>query len=164
MKKIWSVILVLPLLLCGCDRKPAAVSPVLSGIGFTAEICCRGICYTCDCTVESTGDLALCVREPEELCDSSFTFCGETVKVDYKGLSKTIPTGDFPENSAAAILYRLLQTAGKARAKGKENFTGQGTLNGDSYALVCSPTGLPLSASVPAKDFSVEFRGIEIIK
>lgn len=151
MKKIISLVLVL-LTLTACGKK--TVEPCLFGISFTADIVCFNESYKGECVFSEDGILTFKITEPELLSGYTVTISDDKTTAEYLGLQFTPNEGNMPFSSVADTLFEKLTAAagGKAEKRGE-----QFILEGDSYTLYISESGLPQKMLIPDERFIVYF-------
>ena len=149
MKKIISVLSLVILFLCACGEKKISVTPVTSGISFTAELTYYNECFEADVTVAKNGETDMEITSPDTIKGLVFHFNGEEITAKYSGLEYKTDFKSLPESACCERLYEIL--------KDTFNEDVTVTLEGDSYyimrdsedisyKLYLGATGLPISA------------------
>lgn len=165
MKKIISVLSLAILFLCACGEKKISVTPVTSGISFTAELTYYNECFEADVTVANNGETDMEITSPDTIKGLVFHFNGEEMTAKYAGLEYKADFKSLPESACCAKLYEIL--------KDTFNEDVTVTLEGDSYyimrdskdlsyKLYLGATGLPISAE-DNSGFTVNFKNVTIL-
>lgn len=165
MKKIISVLFLAILFLCACGEKKIAVTPVTSGISFTAELTYYNECFEADVTVAENGETDMEITSPDTIKGLVFHFNGEEITAKYAGLEYKADFKSLPEGACCARLYEIL----------KDTFNEDVTVNLEensyyimrdskdiSYKLYLGATGLPISAE-DNSGFTVNFKNVTIL-
>ena len=165
MKKIISVLSLAILFLCACGEKKIAVTPVTSGISFTAELTYYNECFEADVTVAKNGETDMEITSPDTIKGLVLHFNGEEITAKYAGLEYKADFKSLPEGACCAILYEIL----------KDTFNEDVTVNSEensyyimrdskdiSYKLYLGATGLPISAE-DNSGFTVNFKNVTIL-
>ncbi len=160
MRKILPILLFL-MVLAGCGAQKT-FRPVTRGLEYTAEVTVGGQNYTCDCNITQSGDMTVKICEPEELSGLSYRFINETVHAEYKGLSHTIRPEALPPDAVPQTLFDLTKITGTVNLV-KSNGVLHTKIGSADVAFSFAPTGLPLSAQIPERDFTVSYRGVRLI-
>lgn len=151
--------------LVSCGRK-SDVSPVLTGVSFTAEMVYYNETYSCDCTLSPDGVLHARVTEPEMLEGFSLTVDRESVTADYLGISYTPSPGNMPFSSVIEGFYEALcaiaDSGATATVSGNE-YTVHGGEGASGYTLTVAPTGLPIKLTLPDDRFTVNFYNVTLL-
>ena len=108
-KKLFVVLPMLLLLLCGCAKK-RTVTPMLNNISFTAEISYEGSKFSCDSKI-SDGLLILSVTEPEKIKGLSLEISKDSIKTEFMGITYTPQINSLTQSAASQILYDVLTDA-----------------------------------------------------
>lgn len=160
--KCFFVSFLLLFFLCGC----AATKPVnvnLSSISFSADIIYYNECYSCDCNIQSNGNLSVEMTAPENLKGLSVSYSGDTCKVNFNGMVIENANGFLPENSAITVLKDVLEFCnGKECESKNENLILRGNYKGSEYTFSASPSGLPISLEIPEKGIKVTFKNVTV--
>ena len=165
MKKIISVLSLVILFLCACGEKKIAVTPVTSGISFTAELTYYNECFEADVTVAKNGETDMEITSPDTIKGLVLHFNGEEITAKYAGLEYKADFKSLPEGACCARLYEIL----------KDTFNEDVTVNSEensyyimrdskdiSYKLYLGATGLPISAE-DNSGFTVNFKNVTIL-
>lgn len=165
MKKIISVLSLVILFLCACGEKKIAVTPVTSGISFTAELTYYNECFEADVTVAKNGETDMEITSPDTIKGLVLHFNGEEITVKYAGLEYRADFKSLPEGACCARLYEIL----------KDTFNEDVTVTSEensyyimrdskdiSYKLYLGATGLPISAE-DNNGFTVNFKNVTIL-
>ena len=165
MKKIISVLFLAILFLCACGEKKIAVTPVTSGISFTAELTYYNECFEADVTVAKNGETDMEITSPDTIKGLVLHFNGEEITAKYAGLEYRADFKSLPEGACCARLYEIL----------KDTFNEDVTVNSEensyyimrdskdiSYKLYLGATGLPISAE-DNSGFTVNFKNVTIL-
>ena len=165
MKKIISVLSLAILFLCACGEKKIAVTPVTSGISFTAELTYYNECFEADVTVAKNGETDMEITSPDTIKGLVLHFNGEEITAKYAGLEYRADFKSLPEGACCARLYEIL----------KDTFNEDVTVNSEensyyimrdskdiSYKLYLGATGLPISAE-DNSGFTVNFKNVTIL-
>lgn len=158
MKRIFSVLCLL-LVLCSC-ASAKEVKPQLGGISFSAEVTYYNENYAFDGHLEKNGTLKAEITSPKELEGLNFTLNGDSVTVEYKGLSYTPVEGSMPFSRVMEEIYlplRELALSDKVTSDKEGRVEEKGR-----YALTLSPTGLPQKLLIPDNRFEVRFYNISV--
>ena len=165
MKKIISVLFLAILFLCACGEKKIAVTPVTSGISFTAELTYYNECFEADVTVAKNSETDMEMTSPDTIKGLVLHFNGEEITAKYAGLEYRADFKSLPEGACCARLYEIL----------KDTFNEDVTVNSEensyyimrdskdiSYKLYLGATGLPISAE-DSSGFTVNFKNVTIL-
>lgn len=165
MKKIISVLSLVILFLCACGEKKISVTPVTSGISFTAELTYYNECFEADVTVAKNGETDMEITSPDTIKGLVLHFNGEEITAKYAGLEYKADFKSLPEGACCARLYEIL----------KDTFNEDATVNSEensyyimrdskdiSYKLYLGATGLPISAE-DNSGFTVNFKNVTIL-
>lgn len=165
MKKIISVLSLVILFLCACGEKKIAVTPVTSGISFTAELTYYNECFEADVTVAKNGETDMEITSPDTIKGLVLHFNGEEITAKYAGLEYKADFKSLPEGACCARLYEIL----------KDTFNEDVTVNSEensyyimrdskdiSYKLYLGATGLPISAE-DNSGFTAYFKNVTIL-
>ena len=157
---IASIVILLALMLAGCDQTPAA-EPV--GSGFTCRIQAeykdldvKGVLVR-----QSAGTLKLEFSAPESLAGMTALWDGDSVELQMNGMSFSVDPATVPESAMGEEIVAVLDAAvrgegDRTQKDGKLFVCGNG--NNGAYELVCdAETGQPLSLSVPSLPLTVTF-------
>lgn len=153
------------LFLCACGEKKIAVTPVTSGISFTAELTYYNECFEADVTVAKNGETDMEITSPDTIKGLVLHFNGEEITAKYAGLEYKADFKSLPEGACCARLYEIL----------KDTFNEDVTVNSEensyyimrdskdiSYKLYLGATGLPISAE-DNSGFTVNFKNVTIL-
>lgn len=153
------------LFLCACGEKKIAVTPVTSGISFTAELTYYNECFEADVTVAKNGETDMEITSPDTIKGLVLHFNGEEITAKYAGLEYRADFKSLPEGACCARLYEIL----------KDTFNEDVTVNSEgnsyyimrdskdiSYKLYLGATGLPISAE-DNSGFTVNFKNVTIL-
>lgn len=165
MKKIISVLSLVILFLCACGEKKISVTPVTSGISFTAELTYYNECFEADVTVAKNGETDMEITSPDTIKGLVLHFNGEEITAKYAGLEYKADFKSLPEGACCARLYEIL----------KDTFNEDVTVTSEensyyimrdskdiSYKLYLGATGLPISAE-DNSGFTVNFKNVTIL-
>lgn len=165
MKKIIPVLSLAILFLCACGEKKIAVTPVTSGISFTAELTYYNECFEADVTVAKNGETDMEITSPDTIKGLVLHFNGEEITAKYAGLEYKADFKSLPEGACCARLYEIL----------KDTFNEDVTVTSEensyyimrdskdiSYKLYLGATGLPISAE-DNSGFTVNFKNVTIL-
>ncbi len=153
------------LFLCACGEKKIAVTPVTSGISFTAELTYYNECFEADVTVAKNGETDMEITSPDTIKGLVLHFNGKEITAKYAGLEYKADFKFLPEGACCARLYEIL----------KDTFNEDVTVNSEensyyimrdskdiSYKLYLGATGLPISAE-DNSGFTVNFKNVTIL-
>lgn len=151
------------LMLAGCS-KPQPASPK------TVNFTCSFIAHYQDLTVGGTltrytqGTLTLDFTEPETLRDVRALWDGETMKVQYLGITFDIDDAKIPETALGKqLLFALDNALGADGIQNKDTVTISGSVDGAAYTYIyAADSGLPLSLSVPSLPLEVTFSHVTL--
>ena len=168
MKKIISVLscAVLAFFICACGEKKISVTPVTSGISFTAELTYYNECYEANVTVANNGETDMEITSPDTIKGLVFHFNGTKITAEYAGLEYKTDFKSLPESACCERLYEILKDSFKEDV----SVTSEGDsycISRDSsdisYKLYLGATGLPISAE-DNSGFTVNFKNVTILK
>ncbi len=164
-RRIFALCFAFVIVLAGCNRKKSAAEPV--SVDFICDfhaqyndLSAKGVL-----TRRTAGTLLLEFSEPETLAGLSAEWDGETVTLQYMGLSYDIDPDTLPESALGEGLIAAFDAA--LRGEGARQETdGRVTVTGLSgnaeYAYVYdAETGTPLSLSVPSLPLTVTFTNVQ---
>ncbi len=160
MKRIFSVILVL-LLLCGCKNQ-TKITPLKTGITFSANATYYNETYECDCDIQKNGDMTVKFTYPTELEGLKFLFSKNGVSVNFKEIEYVSDKIVF-ENSVASLLYEVLSKDNTEVYERDDVFYFEGVNNDFEYRLEFGATGLPIKITTKPDIAKIEFKNVKII-
>ncbi|MEE1239123.1 MAG: hypothetical protein UHO61_04285 [Acutalibacteraceae bacterium] len=167
MKKVISVLFLAVLFLCACGESKVNITPVTSGISFTAELTYYNECYEADVTVAKNGAADMEITSPDTIKGLTFHFGNDNVSAEYKGLEYKTDFSSMPECMCCAKLYEILRDTLKEYI----SVTSEGDSycifresSDISYKLYLGATGLPISAEEKNSGFTVNFKNVTILK
>ena len=76
-------------LLCGCSGSSKTVTPVLSGISFTAKVSFYNEYYECETVIDTDGAMRISVLSPADISGMRLIFSNDSVTAEYMGLTYT---------------------------------------------------------------------------
>ncbi len=160
MKRVFSLIFVL-LLLCGC-KSQTKITPLKTGITFSATATYYNESYECDCDIQKNGDMTVQFTYPAEIEGLKFVFSKNGVSVNFKEIEYITDKIIF-ENSVASLLYEVLSN-NNTRVYEQENvFYLEGANNDFEYKLELGETGLPIKITTKPDVAKIEFKNVKII-
>ncbi len=165
-KRLFSLFLCIcfVMLLCSCGSKKS-VKPVLSSVSFQADIEYYNEKYTCDVVLDGDSQMNVTVVSPDELKGMKIYFSNGQITVEYRGLTYKPSAGKLPLNMAISTLYGVVNSAKNGQKADKQdgNCLLKGKIDGIRYELLTSPSGFPISLSLPDKGATVYFRNVTMI-
>lgn len=159
MKRFLAVVLML-LTLCSCSGEKQQKLH-LGGITFNAAVNYYNENYEFEGHLKKDGSLEAKIVSPKELEDLNFTLNGESVQVEYKGLTYTPVEGSMPFSTVMEGLYEPLRELvfSDSAAADKE---GRVVDADGKFTLTVSPTGLPQKLEIPNSSFEVRFYNVSV--
>lgn len=160
MKRVFSVILVL-LLLCGC-KSQTKITPLKTGISFSANATYYNESYECDCDIQKNGDMTVAFSYPTEIEGLKFVFSKNGVSVNFKEIEYVSDKIVF-ENSVASLLYEVLSKDDIKVYERDDVFYFEGVNNDFEYKLEFGATGLPIKITTKPDVAKIEFKNVKIM-
>ncbi len=148
------------LVLCGCSA--SAVTPVLKGITFTAEMTYYNESYTFSGHILKDGSLEVIIEKPDELKDLKLSIKNDQITAEYKGLTYTPVEGTMPFSAVIKEFYDPLKEVIEKGLTADKNGILEVKSENLGYTLTLSPSGLPQRLELPDKRFSVTFYNISV--
>ncbi len=164
MKRVAALLCVV--LLCGCTAK-GGVSPRLIGIKGEAQIKFFNEEFECAFSSAEDGEITVEILSPEHLKEMSFVYKNKTLTAKYKELEYSPNLDAMPSLAVIRGIIEVLSesTDKNAQRNAKdENYFLEGKIEDICYTLYISPAGLPLSAQIPDKNYTITFKNITLIK
>ena len=160
MKRAFSVILLL-LLLCGC-KSQTKITPLKTGITFSANATYYNESYECDCDIQKNGDMTVKFTYPAEIEGLKFVFTQNGVSVNFKEIEYVSDKIVF-ENSVASLLYEVLSKNNTEVFESENVFYLEGANKDFEYKLELGATGLPIKITTKPDVAKIEFKNVKII-
>ena len=161
MKKLIPLFTLL-LFITSCGK--ADVTPQLTNIGFSADICYYNENYKGDCTVSEDGAFKITLTEPESLAGYTVTVEKDKITAEYLGLSFTPTKNNMPQSSVMTEFYEKYTAAAQIPPEKKgDNLIIKGGDGIGAYTLYISPTGLPQKMTLPDERFTVYFYNATVL-
>lgn len=163
LKNVLICMILLPVFLCGCASTKTAV-PILDGIGFTAEVAFYNENYKCN--VDINGNIIdLTVTSPEELKGLILHYSDNGLTAEYLGITYTPDDFDMTIGGVSSLMSGIINDV-----RGEDcnmDYDNGNCIITDKYMdfkyeFVFSPSGLPISLSVPNKSFEAVFKNVTI--
>ena len=164
MQRIFAFALFVLLPLVGGCSKPQPAEPLT--VGFSCEFRAQynDLAAAGTLTRQTAESVSLEFSEPDTLKGLTAKWDGQTVRLQYLGLSYSVDPNDLPENALGEQLLSVFQTVlqhhgDSIQENGRVTVTG---LNGNNpYSYVYdAESGMPLSLSVPAIPLTVTFSNV----
>lgn len=153
--------------LIGCQGKTAPEPTVINNTlaqPFTAtvEVCVNGLETKGELSKPSMQEASFLVAEPEALSGFCFTYAGETVHVEYEGMSVDLTDDALLANGAVGVLMRVLNAAASddelaVKSKGKQLVITGTSPDGDFTMKVNQNDGALNSLEVPDANLTCKF-------
>ncbi len=109
----------------------------------------------------TAGTLELAFKKPETVDGLTARWDGESVNLQFYGLSFEVPTDSFPEQALGEAAIGVLDAVLRGEVTGTVQdgrLTVQGELNGVTYTLECdSANGMPKRLAVPDYELEMVF-------
>lgn len=153
-------------LLCGCSGSIKTVTPVLSGISFTAKVSFYNEYYECETVIDTDGAMRISVLSPADISGMRLIFSNDSVTAEYMGLTYTPKTESLPVGSVAQTFYGIIKDLSAKETipiKANENCIYEGRINERAYSFCFAPSGLPLYIEIPDNSFRIDFSGVKIL-
>ena len=160
MKRIFSVILVF-LLLCGCKNQ-TKITPLKTGITFSANATYYNETYECDCDIQKNGDMTVKFTYPAEIEGLKFVFTKNGISVNFKDIEYVSDNIVF-ENSVASLLHEVISKDNTEIYEYNDVFYFDGVNNDFEYRMEFGATGLPIKITTKPDVAKIEFRNVKII-
>lgn len=160
MKRIFSVILVF-LLLCGC-KSQTKITPLKTGITFSANATYYNETYECDCDIQKNGDMTVKFTYPAEIEGLKFVFTKNGISVNFKDIEYVSDNIVF-ENSVASLLHEVISKDNTEIYEYNDVFYFDGVNNDFEYRMEFGATGLPIKITTKPDVAKIEFRNVKII-
>lgn len=160
MKRIFSVILVF-LLLCGC-KSQTKITPLKTGITFSANATYYNETYECDCDIQKNGDMTVEFTYPAEIEGLKFVFTKNGISVNFKDIEYVSDNIVF-ENSVASLLHEVISKDNTEIYEHNDVFYFDGVNNDFEYRMEFGATGLPIKITTKPDVAKIEFRNVKII-
>lgn len=160
MKRIFSVILVF-LLLCGC-KSQTKITPLKTGITFSANATYYNETYECDCDIQKNGDMTVKFTYPAEIEGLKFVFTKNGISVNFKDIEYVSDNIVF-ENSVASLLHEVISKDNTEIYEHNDVFYFDGVNNDFEYRMEFGATGLPIKITTKPDVAKIEFRNVKII-
>ena len=160
MKRIFSVILVF-LLLCGCKNQ-TKITPLKTGITFSANATYYNETYECDCDIQKNGDMTVEFTYPAEIEGLKFVFTKNGISVNFKDIEYVSENIVF-ENSVASLLHEVISKDNTEIYEYNDVFYFDGVNNDFEYRMEFGATGLPIKITTKPDVAKIEFRNVKII-
>lgn len=128
----------------GCTNKSSVVTPITTGLSFTAQIGFNDTKTECKTVIEKDGKTTFTVMAPAEINGLTFVFSAGKATVNYKGLEYNF-SGELSEYNAVNMVYKVLENADKNSVIAKDDaYVVRGNINNTDYVLQLGATGLPI--------------------
>lgn len=167
MKKFFSLVSVLGVIvtLCSCGRSPH-ITPVTTGISFTAELTYSGESYTVFATVNGNGDTDVAFNSPKALNGLTLHFTEDGATANYKELEYKYDISSVPEGAVCTCLYKILRDVAKRGNVTAENdcYFAENNIGKIKYRMDFGATGLPISVTEGKNGFSASFKNVTVLK
>ena len=166
MKRILSLVFSL-VFLCGCGAKATNVKPVLSGITFETRLSFYNEVFCCLGAISKEGELTLTVNEPETIKGMKLTVKKDHLSAEFKGLTYSPKTEQFPAANVAQVLYSALSDAiyRNPQVKAQDNeFFIESAENDKYYKIILTEAGFPVLIEIPSAALTAEFSNVSIMK
>jgi hypothetical protein len=160
LKRIFSVILVF-LLLCGC-KSQTKITPLKTGITFSANATYYNETYECDCDIQKNGDMTVKFTYPAEIEGLKFVFTKNGISVNFKDIEYVSDNIVF-ENSVASLLHEVISKDNTEIYEYNDVFYFDGVNNDFEYRMEFGATGLPIKITTKPDVAKIEFRNVKII-
>jgi hypothetical protein len=160
LKRIFSVILVF-LLLCGCKNQ-TKITPLKTGITFSANATYYNETYECDCDIQKNGDMTVKFTYPAEIEGLKFVFTKNGISVNFKDIEYVSDNIVF-ENSVASLLHEVISKDNTEIYEYNDVFYFDGVNNDFEYRMEFGATGLPIKITTKPDVAKIEFRNVKII-
>lgn len=165
MKKAFAVLFAVVLFLCGCGE--AEKVPIRIGnTEFSAIVTQYNERYTVDIkTDKKLNNIKGKIKTPENLNGVEFTVSGETLNIDYNGLSIKKDIDELPKDNIPVLVFKAIKSAnGKNAVCEDGNYTFNGSIGNEKYTLSASPSGMPLLLKFKNNGIKMEFRNLTLVK
>lgn len=151
--------------LCSCKGANERISPVLTGISFTARISYCDQSYTCSVTAEKNGVYEVRFDASETLEEQTVTFETSKVITEFAGLRHEQKNGVLNDSPVGLTVSVLRDAAASQRQAVFQNgeFLMKGKVSRMPYTVRFGASGLPISLKIPDRELYVEFQNGRIL-
>ncbi len=160
MKRLFSVILVL-LIITGCDAPRQDITPVTRGISFSCEAIYYNENYECKGDIQSNGNTEITFTSPAEVEGLKFKFSKNGVSVNFKEIEYISQKIVF-ENSVASFINEVLSAESSQVLSENDVFYTKGITDDFEYRLELGATGLPIKITTNSQAVEVVFKNVKI--
>ncbi len=155
MKKAFTLILSLCLtILCSCNNKSSDVTPITTGLLFTAEFQVGETSCKYDTKISSNGDFSMIATSPKEIEGMEILISNNEMKFKFKDLEYETSTLTLPSENHLDLIYNVFQDINKNNRLLKTNQRGfyiSAKTEKYDYTAVFGQTGLPIRLSCSDK-------------
>ena len=165
MRKILVCVIVLLLLLCGCDSQKET-EPLVSGIKFLAKITYYNEQYECDTVISDEGKMQLTVNSPDTLKGLKIYMSDGKVTAEYLGITYEPKLDNMPFASISKTVYMIITQIKKDNIKAKSDNSNCKICrkcDGRDYEFTFSPSGLPILLTVVNESYKIEFSNVTVV-
>ena len=158
MKRILPSLLVVLLLLCGCNKR-AQVKVSTTSLNLRTVISYRESVYEGIFQSDENGNCSFSFLSPDSLDGFAIIAQDGEIKMQYGDIIYNVPSSD---TYASVFLYEIYEVLRDIPNKTAVNFTNEkvlyeGDINGRAYTLEFDPQGNPVSLSMKSLDLIVNF-------
>ncbi len=164
MKKVVFIILCV-IFMSSCNSGEKFITPILSGISFTAEIDYYNEYFACDVTIDQDKTMKLTVTQPQDISGMKLIFSGDKVTAEYMGITYTPHTDTLPVGGVAQTLYSIIRQLDDdtvLETQDGKNCIFKGRIDDRAFSFSFTPSGLPLCIDIPDQSFSIKFSKVEV--
>ena len=157
MKKIISLLIILPLLLCGCSDQSESAS--ISGFSKNADVVFGDFSYSC--VVVYNGSTVTVSAQSTAAAGLVITYDGKYVGITYDDISLSQMNGNFEPSNPAVALYEAFEYVNgldqAAFSPAKDGFIAQGETSLGKFTLETDKEYCPVRLSFENSDLEFQF-------
>lgn len=161
MRNIGISVLLFLLLLVGCGSNTNSAVLNLHNISFLAEVTCNNMAYSVDCCIGTNKDFSATVVSPDYLSGITYSLENGNSVFSYEGVRISDIDLLLPDDNFLVLFKEILCTCDGAvfdANKGKNTVIGN--IGGNSYSIVASPSGLPISMMIDGIGAKITFKNV----
>ena len=154
------------IIVSGCNKKSSGVTPVTTGLSFTAQISLNNVESEYRVIASREGNIEIQTLKPESLADLCFNFSGSAVTVSYKGLEYKTELSSLPESSCPGFLYTVLSSLSQncpTAVLKDEQYCISDSVGKYNYTLFLGEAGLPIKITESKIGFTAVIKNATIL-
>lgn len=157
--------LIIMLTLSSCGQNVEQHTVTLKPISFIADFEYCNERYSCNCLTEDSGNVTVSFLEPDNLNGLSFGFHDGKSDITLNGISVDANKYFLPQCSAVSTICDIIKTCdGETLTKDNKNYRFCGSVDGYSFTLKTSPSGLPIMLTIPDLCICINFKNVKASK